>query len=219
MSDIKNLTGYIASILTLAAMLLYPVLFILIYKTKGLFRWTNTGDMLAFKAKGSNYFRYAAYGLMIIYACAYCIIPLCLKTNQKPLFSDISAFFGLAFCACISLAYFIQLTSTRFMINSGNAEGLEQLTQANPHSVINSIIMLGWTLFFPLSTLALALVFDASTAGSLCRIFCIMNSVFMFTAAGAFIADKTVLLMITMYPCLGLSTIGLAACLMAYFHK
>jgi hypothetical protein len=92
MFDIKSLTGLYSFNYNPGSNAALPCLFIIIIKTKDCFRWTNAGDMLAFEAKGSNLYKYAAFGLMIIYACAYCIIPVCLKANQN------SHFFG-----CLSL--------------------------------------------------------------------------------------------------------------------
>jgi hypothetical protein len=113
-------------------MILYPLLFILIIKTKGLFRWTCVGDLLAYEAKGGNFYKYISFGLMIIYACVYCVIPLCLKAdNRNPLFTDISALFGLAFCICVSLAYFVQLRQ-RALCNRGRIRGLNSLLSREP---------------------------------------------------------------------------------------
>ena len=212
--------GFVSSLISLIAMLLYPVLFIIIIKTKGLFRWTNVNDMLAFENKGKNFTKYISMSLMIIYACSYLMISLSLKEiSGSTLTADIAILFALAFCVCVSIAYFVQLSATRLQMKEGSTNGIEQLTQSNPISLVNAINMLGWTLFFPLSTLALTFVFDASTAGTVCRIFCLLNSAFMFISMGAYIANKTIVLMLTMYPALGLSTIGLGFSLLSYFKQ
>jgi hypothetical protein len=211
--------GLTASLISLISMLLYPVLFIIIIKTKGLFRWTNVNDMLAFENKGKNFTKYLSMWLMIVYACSYLMIALSLKeVSRFKLAAEASVLFALAFCISVSVAYFVQLSAARLQMKEGRINGIEQLSQAYPISLVNAINMLGWTLFFPLSTLALALVFDASPAGVLCRIFCLLNSAFMFISMAAYITNKTAILMITMYPALGLSTIGLGFSLLSYFR-
>lgn len=156
--------------------------------------------------------------LMLVYACSYLLLPLSLREGSgSTLTADISILFALAFCICVSISYFVQLSAARLQMKSGYTNGVEQLTQSYPISLVNAVNMLGWTLFFPLSTLALALLFDASPAGAACRVFCLLNSVFKFISKGAYIADKAKILMLTMYPGLGLSTIGLGVSLLAYF--
>lgn len=200
-------------------MALYPVFFIIILKSKGLFVWTNLEQMAAYEASGGNCLKYAAMACMILFACAYCLIPLCLQSSsQNRLYPAISALFGLAFCTCVSVAYFVQLTATRLQLLSGLTVGLEQLTQANPLSAINAINLLGWTLFFPLSTLALVPVFDRSRRGKQCKALCLANTAILLVALGAYIANNTLLLMLTMYPALGVASIGLCCCFLAYFR-
>jgi hypothetical protein len=68
-----------------------------------------------------------------------------------------------SFCVCVSVAYFVQITSTRLQIQAGNMDGLIQFTQSYNISAINGINMLGWTVFYGLCSLALGLSFAAAS--------------------------------------------------------
>ena len=56
-------------------------------------------------------------------------------------------------CFGSSILYFLQISSVRFAIAANEYSGLEHLLQSNPKSALLSVNMLGWALFFRLSSL------------------------------------------------------------------
>lgn len=111
------------------------------------------------------------------------------------------------------------MTSTRLQIQAGNTDGLIQFTQSYSISAINGINMLGWTLFYGLTTLALGFSFDFLKETAVLKFSCIMNAVVMFTGLTGYFINNFLILLFTMN--LGFGGMGLliTICFIRYFKK
>jgi hypothetical protein len=130
--------------------------------TSHLFTWTDLDAYLEHYRATGRFFQHLAYLFMVLTGPAYLLLVNSYHDYaeaSKKVLSRAALLFALAFAVLSGLHYFVQLGAARFNLQEGAAEGLEFFLQANPHSVMNSIVMLGWTLFLGLSSLFLFPVF------------------------------------------------------------
>ena len=87
--------------------------------------------------------------------------------NHKTL-TRLSLIFGALFTVLIAAHYFVQISAVRLQVAHGQTAGLEQFVQANAYGGLPAINMLGWSLFFGLSSLFTAPVFSAAASSAPC---------------------------------------------------
>ncbi len=147
--------------LGLAAVAVYTVCFILILLVNPPFVWRDMADFAAYVSAYPQIWKYLGMAAMIVFSGAYVALIVCAGETAGPeraVASRLAALFALAFMVCISINYFVQITATRLQMAAGQTEGLLQFTQSYGISALAAINMLGWTLFFGLSSLMLAVV-------------------------------------------------------------
>ena len=134
----------------------YLICFVGIASTSPLFYWTNLSDYKEFVNSNSHFFQYLAKSFMIVFAISYLVLLFCFYefiSADKKILARIGLVFGMFFSLLTSIHYFIQISAVRFAINNQQFEGIEHFLQANPISVMTSVVMLGWTVFFGLSSI------------------------------------------------------------------
>ena len=104
-------------------------------------------------------------------------------------------------------------------LQNGFTEGLTQFTQSYNISALNAINMLGWTVFYAISSLALGYLFDDSRLGKVTKWFCKANSILMFIGFLGYMMNHFMILMLTMNMGLGAASIGIIVCMILYFKK
>ena len=214
--------GFIMSLTALFSFIIYTFCFVTILFVNEPFSWTGLQQFIAYETSSVSWLKYVGMGCMIVYVCAFLIITQCVKegiAKNKKVFASVASVFSTAFCVCVSIGYFVQITSTRLQIQSGSTDGLIQFTQSYNLSAINGINMLGWTIFYGLASLALAVALrkTASTRGL--QIAFIVNTVIMFTGFIGYLFNSFIILLFTMNLGLGGAGLFIIICFMSFFKK
>ncbi|MBT3933261.1 MAG: hypothetical protein HOD63_02385 [Bacteroidetes bacterium] len=204
MSNSTQKLGYWSAIVILTTFIIYIICFVGILTTSPLFIWTKIDDYIAYTQNNNMFFAELAKFFMLLMGIAYVVLISAFHEfaeKDKKIFSRISLSFGIAFMITICIHYFVQISAVRFALSDGNTMGLEHFIQANPHSITSSINMLGWTVFFGLSSLFLVPIFDKSN--KLLRISFLMNGINGLLGAFAFVFNIIPILAFTAYIGLG----------------
>jgi hypothetical protein len=192
--------GFWSAFLSAILFLIFTICFIIVFTTPPLQYWTNIADYAAYTNKVSQPFKYIAQAAMLLFAPLYVLLLNSfhdIAASDKKVLTRISLCFGIIFAILISSHYFIQLSSVRQNIFLGKLEGLEQFVQANPYSASSSINMLGWTLFFGLSSLFIAPIFANGKLEKFIKYIFILNGISVMIGGIGFIFNLTTLIFIT----------------------
>ncbi len=127
--------------------------------------------------------------------------------------------FAVIFAALTGLSYFVQLTAVRFSIGRGELAGLEQVTQANPYSMISAMNMAGWTLFLPLASLCAAAVFSGGRLERLIRFAFVFNGAVCLAGGIGFMLDWTAVVFWTVNFGMGGAVLLAAISLSVWFRR
>lgn len=222
MNNLSSKLGLSMACFFLACLVVYVVCFSVTLFVNKPFTWTNAADFVNYEHTNNTVFKYIGMASMLLFGLAYTIFILCLGENavgDKALLANCASVFAAAFCITIGINYFVQLTATRLQVNLGVTDGLSQLTQSFNISGINAINMLGWTIFYPLSTLFLAFLFNGSVSGIIARWFCYANTVMMLVGFIGYMMNHYGILLITMNFGLGATTIGMLISATVYLKK
>ena len=212
--------AYWAAVIGLGTFVLFMLSFLTILFVNPPFTWNGMDAFVQYTKSNPQAFKYLGMLSMLLYSLIFVVIVLCERAtlqNSGRLFADIAAAFALAFCVCICLNYFIQLTATRLQIMQGVSEGVLQFTQSFPISALTAINMLGWTVFYGLSTAFLYLAYKTTEAKALRR-FCLMNSALMLISAFGYAFQWIFVLALCMNIGLGAAGFDMLWCLMCR-HK
>ena len=204
--------GRWAAFTGIGAFLVFTVCFTIILFVNPPFQWTGLIDFAQYTRDNPQAFKYAGMFSMLVYGLAYVVLSLCARRDlprDRRLYGDIAAAFALAFCVCIGVNYFVQLTATRLQLLQGYTEGLTQFTQSFPVSALSALNMLGWTVFYGLSTAFLHLAYKGSAECTALRRWCLLNSVFMLLSAIGYGSQWTFLLAVCMNAGLGAAGLGM----------
>jgi hypothetical protein len=217
-----NKAGRWAAVIGIGAFLVFTMCFIAILFVNPPFQWTGLLDFAQYTQDNPQAFKYAGMFSMLVYGLAYVVLSLCARRNlprDRRLYGDIAAAFALAFCVCIGVNYFMQLTATRLQLLQGYTEGLTQFTQSFPISALSALNMLGWTVFYGLSTAFLYLAYKGSAEYTALRRWCLLNSVFMLLSAIGYGFQWTLLLAVCMNAGLGAAGLGMLLCFARRFRR
>ncbi|MBP1673050.1 MAG: hypothetical protein H6Q25_865 [Bacteroidetes bacterium] len=142
----------------LLSFIIWIISFIGIALSSPLFIWSDLHQYLTFYNTYPQFFSYFAKIWMIFFSISFMVLILVWEAFSNPdskILTKIGSVFAILFAICSSLHYFVQISSVRFALNSGNISGLDHFLQANPTSFSSSVNMLGWGLFLGLSNLFL----------------------------------------------------------------
>jgi len=154
--------GFWAAAGSAATFVLFTICFVAILLTSPLFVWTNMADFMTYARGNGRFFQYLAQASMLLFGVLYVVLLNSiheLTPFPKKILSRNSLSFGLMFALLIGVNYFLQISTVRFYIGRGDFATLEQVLEANPHSAVSAVNMLGVTLFFGLSSLFAAPIF------------------------------------------------------------
>lgn len=221
MNSITSKLGFRASLIALFSFVLYTFCFVAILLVNQPFAWDGIANLAIYEAESVSWLKYLGMGSMILYACAYVVIVMCTNEavkKEKQIYSWISVVFGIAFCVCTSIGYFVQLTSTRLQLESGHVEGLVQFTQSYHLSAINGINILGWTLFYGISSLAFGFAIGDGF-GKVLKIACVANAFIMFAGLIGFVSNNFWILLFTLNFGLGGAGITIIISLLRWYGR
>ena len=201
MNRIALKAGYISSVIGIATFVLYTFCFIAILVVNPIFIWTNFENYIISVQTTNQIFKHIAMFLMIVYGVCF-LIQVCsiseFAVKAKKYFAKLAELFGIGFLTLISINYFVQLTTVRMQVYTGQTDGLEQFIQANPVSGMAAINMLGWTIFFGLSCLFAGLALGNTKIEKVIKYAFLSNGVMMFLGLIGYLFDISVVVFLCM---------------------
>jgi hypothetical protein len=190
MNTISIKIGYWSSVLLTLSFIAWIVCFVGIVATSPMFIWTNLNDYLIYARNNNQFFQNIAKFFMLLFGLIYVLYINSLydgADESKKGLARISLLFGTAFAILSSIHYFVQLSAVNMDILENQTAGLEHFVQANPHSIMTAIDMLGWTLFLGLSSLFIAPLFSGSRLNTIIRLGFITNGICCLLGAIAYL--------------------------------
>jgi hypothetical protein len=130
----------------------------------------------------------------------------------------ISLVFAVMFVILSSEHYYVQLTYVLTRLKEKRLESLEEYSQLYSKSMIISKNILGWTLFFAISSFFLIPLFDTSTLGLWLKIVFAINGVFCVLGFIGYTHNKMIL-NILFFNGMGLAVIVFSLLSFLYFLK
>lgn len=223
MTTLSTRIGFWSAFAGAALFLLFTVCFIAIAANPPLFLWTNLADYLDYTRSHSQLFKYLAQLCMLLFGPAFLVLLHVLHEEapiEKKLLSRIAISFGLGFAVLTGIHYFIQLSIVRQSEWSGTLDGIGQFLQANPHSAILAINMLGWTVFLGLATLFAAPLFPGKGVQKTIRIALLINACCCLLGGVGFVLELVPLVFLTINLGMGgAMTVALVGMMVYYFRK
>jgi hypothetical protein len=196
MKNISVKSGQWAAITALSTFIVWIVCFTAIAIVNQPFSWTNLSDYVTYASRHNQSFKFAAQLGMLLFAPAFVILAHSIEyqaEENRKFPGKIAVSFAVMFAVCVSIHYFVQISSVRLSIASGQTSGLEQFIQANPFSGIAGINLVGWTLFFSLACLFLAPVFPGTGLNRVIRYALVVNAAFCLLGGFGYIMNYVAL--------------------------
>jgi hypothetical protein len=167
-------------------------------------------------------FKSIAQLMMVLFAPLYVVLINSLHEVAPPsrkVATRAGLSFALLFAVLASGFYFVQLSAVRVSVAKEQWAGLEQILQANPYSAFSALNMLGWTLFFGLSSLFMASAFSGSRLANVIRWLFVVNGMMCVLGGIGFALEITVLVFFTMNFGMGGAVIALTIALCFFFRR
>jgi hypothetical protein len=158
MNHTHRIMGRWSAWISTSAFMVWMLSFILIAIASPLFFWTDLEAYRVHVGDHPQFFPYLAKFFMLLFSLAFPVLVISLAEAQEGpsrILARTGAAFALMFGTLSGMHYFVQLSAMRFAMEAGEYSGLEHFLQANPHSVMSSVNMLGWTLLLGSSLLFL----------------------------------------------------------------
>ena len=193
--------GFWSAALCALTFILFPICYVAVLATGGVFTWTNLADYAAHAQRYGQVFQNLAQWLMLAFGLSYLVLLAgvyeAAPADRKPL-ARLSLVFAIPFAGLTGTHYFVQVSVVRLALASGQLAGLEQLVQANPYSAMAAANMLGWTLFFGLSTLFAAAVFSGGRLKRVISLALLVNAIGCLAGGVGYVFAIVPLVFVTM---------------------
>lgn len=219
----KALTmGYYSAGAAAISFIAYTVCFAAILWVNPLFVWTNYENYIQAMQTTNQTFKHIAMFFMLVFGASY-VILLCsigeiVETSRK-YYAKIGQHFGVGFFTLIGINYFVQVTAVRLQISADQVVGLEQFVQENPISVLAAINMLGWTVFFGLSSVFLSLSLQNVGKEKGVRRWFMANGVIMGISGVAYAFDISIVVFLGMFIGMGVAVLLSTLCACRLFKS
>jgi len=200
----------------------YTVLFTLIQFSGPSSTWTNLSDYVRSAHSSSQSLKMIAQAGMLLFGPAYLVIINSLyelAPDRKKGLLRLSLVFAAVFATLTGMHYFVQITAVPQQIASGQTTGLEQFLQANPYSGLAAINMLGWSLFFGVSSLLAAPLFSTGRLERTTRTFFIINGAACLLGGVGYVFVILPLVLICSTFLMGGAVIGISITLCMFFRR
>lgn len=166
-------------------------------------------------------FKHLGMAAMIGFCCCYLVLVAAIAETLPPasrLFSELAKLLALGFVVVSGLAYFVQLTATRFQLEAGYGAEILQLTQSFPSSALNAANIFGWTLLYGLSTLFLALACRKLRQAKPLFGWALANAAVVGLGGLGYLLNLQLVVFFCLNLGLGLTSIGLTICALRLFR-
>ena len=220
MNQLSIKLGYWSALLSAFTFIVFTICFVAIFIVNPIFTWTNLSDYVETVNSTNQFFKHVAQFMMLLFAPLFVVLLASIEAyaeSDKKILARIALYFGIIFALLISVNYFVQLSVVRQNIAKGDLVGLEHLIMVNPGAAILSINMLGWTLFFGLSSLFVSPVFAGSRLEKVIRYAFLLNGIFCLLGGIGFLFEITVLVFLTINLGMGASVLVVTIALAVLF--
>lgn len=214
--------GSWSALLAAATFILFTFCFVAVLLTPPLFVWTNFADYTASARQHQSIFKSLAQLAMLLFAPLYVIMINSIHETApaaRKVATRLGLAFGLMFAVLVGGFYFVQLSAVRLSVIKDQLAGLEQIVQANPSGALSALNMLGWTLFFGLSSLFLASAFSGNRLATIIRWLFVINGVMCLLGGIGYTLDSTALVFFTINFGMGGAVTLLTIAVCVYFKR
>lgn len=213
--------GFWAALGGALTFLIFTVCFVAIGVVNPLFLWSDLNAYVAYVQQNNQILKYLAQAAMLLFGPLYILMVNSIydyaTPTTKPLARAALAF-AVVFAALTGLHYFVQITAVRWSVERDQLDGIVQFLQSKPDSALAAVNMLGWTLFFGLSSLLVAPVFASGRLERALRILFVANGVLCLLAGIAFVFDWVVLVFLTINLGMGGAVTAITILLSVFFR-
>ncbi len=214
--------GSWSALLAAATFVIFTICFVAVFLNPPLFIWTNFADYVASAKNNQSIFKSLAQLSMLCFAPLYVVLSNSIHEVTPPtkqVATRLGLAFGLLFAMLVGGFYFVQLSTVRLSVIEGQWDGLEQIVQANPYGALSALNMLGWTLFFGLSSLFLASAFSSSRLANAIHWLFIINGVMCLLGGVGYALEITPLVFFTINFGMGGVVMALTIALCFWFRR
>jgi len=214
--------GFWSAMITVLTFVTYTICFVAILLSAPLFTWTDAADYVAYAEAYGGLFRPLAQATMLLFSLSFVVLLHTIHEVTpagRKVLTRISISFGSLFAVTVGIHYFVQVSAVRLNVLAGRTEGLEYFVQANPHSILSAINMLGWTIFLGLASLFVAPVFSVSKSERLIRRAFLLNGLFCLAGAVGYVWEINWLIFATTTLGMGAAVLVAAAGLARWFRN
>ena len=200
MNHLSTRLGFWTALLSAFMFLVFTGCFVGIALSGSVAEWTTLEAYIERSRSSGQTLQYVAQLSMLLFAPLYVLLLNCIHDvapEEKKILTRVSISFAVAFAVLVSLMYFLQLSTIRIGLQKGQLEGLEQFIQFYPNSAILGAGMLGWTLFFGLSSLFVAPVFTGSRLQKVIRVAFLINGACCLLGGVGFVFETFWLVFLT----------------------
>ncbi|MFW6121895.1 MAG: hypothetical protein ACOC80_13510 [Petrotogales bacterium] len=222
MNKLSAKLGFWSAFICLLAFILYMVGFMAIMIVNPPFVWTDLADFVEYTNNYNQFYKHMAEFSMLVSSVFFVILISAIfdfVSKSRKILVRLGIHFAIAFSVTISINYFIQFTSIRLQINEGIAEGLSQFVQSFPISGVAAINMLGWTVFFGLSSIFVGFAFSGGRLEKFIKFAFIANAINSFLGGVGYTLDIFFLTFFTMYLGMGFFVLLIMISMMQYFRR
>ncbi len=222
MNKLSAKLGFWSAFICLLSFILYMIGFIAIMIVNPPFVWTNLTDFVEYANNYNQFYKHMAEFSMLVSSVFFVILLSAIfdfVSKSRKILVRIGIHFAVAFSVTISINYFIQFTAVRLQIKEGISEGLSQFVQSFPISGVAAINMLGWTIFFGLSSMFVGFAFSGGRLEKFIKFAFIANAVNSFLGGVGYTLDIFFLTFFTMYLGMGFFVLLIMISMMQYFKR
>jgi len=213
--------GNMSAIMAITAITVYMLSFFAILIVNPLYVWSDFTHFLAYQQQHPQSFKYIAQAMMLIFPLLY-LLMLNSALDTRPIDMQFAMraalLLALGFAVLAGMHYWVQITAVRMNIDKGTPDGLLQFIQAKPDSAMAAINMLGWTLFYGLSSLFAAPAFNAGKVDRALRWAFVINGVNCLVGGIAYMLDMTMIVAVSMNLVLGGCMLAISILMLMHFR-
>lgn len=225
--NMKNISlsaqiGNVSALMAITAITVYMLSFFAILIVNPLYVWSDFSGYLAYQQQHPQLFKHIAQAMMLLYPLLF-VLMLNSALDTRPIETQTALrtglHFALGFAVLVAMHYWVQISAVRMNLDKGTPEDLLQFIQAKPDSAMSAINMLGWTLFYGLSSLLVAPAFSGSKIENALRWALVINGVNGITGGIAYLLGLTLIVGITMNLVLGGCMLAISVLMLMLFSR
>ena len=214
--------GQVSAIMAITAITVYMLSFFAILIVNPLYLWSDFTSYLAYQQQHPQAFKHVAQATMLLYPLLYLLMlnsALDTRPIDKQFVLRAGLQFALGFAVLAGMHYWVQITAVRMNLEKGTPDGLLQFIQAKPDSAMSAINMLGWTVFYGLSSLFAAPAFSAGKVERALRWIFIVNGANCLIGGIAYLLDATLIVAVTMNLVMGGCMLAISVLMLLHFRR